>query len=70
MTDLTAKSTVCIVIVRQAHRGQEFIAWIFGVYENEKLARERVKELDFTIPEGTTIFFKNEILWKETEAEQ
>ena len=65
MTNLTAKSTVCVAMARQ-----EFGTWIFGVYDNEELARKRVKELSHMIPEGATVFFKNDILWKETEAEQ
>lgn len=63
MDDLTEKCYVCIVLVSQGMG-----TYLFGVYESEELARKRVEELSYTMPTGSTIHFKNEIVWKETEA--
>lgn len=38
MIDLTDKGDVCIVVIRD----KTGATWIFGVYENEQLAKKRV----------------------------
>lgn len=65
MTELTEESYVSVAVVRSQLGG-----WIFGIYDNEDLARKRVEELDYMLPEGTTVYFVNEIVWKEKEAEE
>lgn len=59
MTELTNKGTVCIAVVWDG-----LCVWnIFGVYDNEDLARKRVEELSYLIPEGHTVYFVDDILW-------
>lgn len=65
MDDLTEKCYVCIVLVSQGMG-----TYLFGAYESEELARKRVEELSYLIPDGSTIYFKNDIVWKETEANE
>lgn len=65
MTEITEKSHVSVAVVRSQLGG-----WIFGIYDNEDLARKRVEELGYTLPEGSTVNFVNEIVWKEKEAEE
>lgn len=65
MTELTEKSNVSVAFVRSQLGG-----WIFGIYDNEDLARKRVEELRYMLPEGSTVSFFNLIVWKEKEAEK
>lgn len=62
MTELTSNGSVCVVLVRE-----NLGAYVFGVYDNEILARKRVKEQDYLIPDGSTVFFENEEVWEELQ---
>ena len=62
MTDLTDKCDVCIVLVSEG-----LGVWIFGVYENEELARKRVTEQDYLLSDGCTVNFYNETVWRAEE---
>ena len=59
MVDLTENCYICIVLVSQGIGG----TYIFGAYENEELARKRVEELSYLMPDGSTIYFKNDIVY-------
>lgn len=58
MTNLICKNTICIVTVFDEGK-----YWLFGAYEDENTARERIKELDFLIGSDTKITYHNEIVW-------
>ena len=62
MTDLTDKCDVCIAVISEG-----MSMWIFGVYENEELARKRVAEHDYLIPYGCVVKFYNETVWRAEE---
>lgn len=60
MTKLNEKLTVCIAIVRDKLNTQ-----IFGVYDNEQLAKKRVEELNCMLSPETSVIFINDIVWEE-----
>ena len=66
MTKITEKTHVSVAVVKSQILGD----WIFGIYDNEDLARKRVEELSHMLPEGSTVNFVNGIVWKEKEAEE
>lgn len=68
MTDLTDKCDVCIVVVYgNIPKSEGLGMWIFGVYENEELARKRVIEQDYLLSDDCTVKFYNETVWRVKE---
>ena len=67
MTQVSTSSSVCVVVLYQLN-GIGFNSKIFGVYENEELARKRVEELEFTFGYRTQVGYFTEEVWNEVQS--